>query len=477
MTEGHSVTFNSLLFMLFLPLVLAVHYLPLPWTLRKVNLIGLSYLFYAAWHPPYVVLLWVCTVVDWFIAKGLARSTSLRERRAMLAASIAVNLGILVVFKYAGMLVESAGRLARFAGLHVQFAAPDILLPIGISFFVFMSLSYTIDLYRGHTEPCKSFTDYALFITFFPHLVSGPIVRASHFLPQCEAPRKATGHQFGWGAVLILCGLFQKVVLADQFMAPMAAKLFDKPVVPDMLSAWIGAMAFSIQILADFSGYTMCAVGIALMLGFEFPDNFRYPYAAIGFSDFWRRWHISLSSWLRDYLYIGLGGNRRGTARTYGNLMLTMLLGGLWHGAAWHFVAWGGLHGAYLVLERLLRPLFPSRWKNAATRLIAAVATYACVCVAWVFFRASSVASAVTICRSLSPIGPMGSIRLFGKDSIPLLGVILSALLFQWLMRNTSLEAVARRVPWWGRAVLMAAMMAAIVMSPGEDRAFIYFAF
>ena len=379
--------FNSLTFLAFFLAVLTLHYSPLSWTSKKLFLLVGSYLFYAAWNPPFVALIWLSTAVDWYVAGWMSKVASLRQRRGLLILSLGTNLGLLGFFKYAGFILDNFVSAAQQLG--VSFTPVDfgILLPVGISFYTFQTLSYTIDVYRGRLQPADSLIDFALFVTFFPQLVAGPIVRASEFLPQLTTEKRATSTQMGWGLGLLTLGLFEKVVVADSWMAPAADLVYDSAPLAGPVSAWLGTLAFSAQIFFDFAGYSTCAIGIALCLGFVLPDNFRSPYAAIGFSDFWRRWHISLSSWLRDYLYIPLGGNRRGRRRTYVNLGLTMLLGGLWHGASWQFVIWGGLHGAYLGIERWLRqreltPRIPA--------VPAALLTYLLVLITWVFFRAQS---------------------------------------------------------------------------------------
>ena len=292
--------FNSYTFVLFFGVVLCLHNLRLPWRAKKFNLLLASYLFYAAWNPPFVVLLWISTLVDWFVAKRMHRAASPVVRRALLMVSLAVNLGLLGFFKYSGFLIENFRAVLQLVS--IEFVPPrmDIILPVGISFYTFQTLSYTLDIYFGKTRPWHSFLDYALYVTFFPQLVAGPIVRAVHFLPQCPEPRRATRDELGWGLTLMLIGLFQKVVVADGLLAPVAEAVYDTKVVATPASAWLGTLAFAGQIFCDFAGYSTCAIGAALCLGFRLPRNFHYPYAAIGFSDFWRRWHISLSSWLRD---------------------------------------------------------------------------------------------------------------------------------------------------------------------------------
>ena len=462
------MVFNSLIYLVFFSIVLFLHNLPISWQWKKINLICLSYLFYAAWNPPYVILLWVSTLVDWFIVKRLSEAKSVPKRKRLLWVSIGVNLGMLLIFKYGEWLVSSLLSLFNLLDLPLIIEPPHIILPIGISFYTFMTLSYSIDVYYKKTEPCKSFTDYALFLTFFPHLVSGPIVRASEFLHQCEQPRKATKNQFGWGLYFILCGLFQKIVIADRFLAPIVDDVYNQKLNPDFISAWSGTIAFSGQILCDFAGYTLCAIGSALCLGFIFPRNFQYPYAAVGFSDFWRRWHISLSTWLRDYLYIPLGGNRKGEFRTYLNLMITMLLGGLWHGASWMFIIWGGLHGILLAVERLSKKIVPSHpfLEKTPVLILKAFLTYLCVCVTWVFFRAQNIGQSFLMSKAMFGVSAQDAQRVVKTDDLLLLCVLMTTILaIHWFMRNTTLEKVTARIPTPVRIVGMTAMIVLIILS------------
>jgi D-alanyl-lipoteichoic acid acyltransferase DltB (MBOAT superfamily) len=325
--------------------------------------------------------------------------------------------------------------------------------------------------------PAKSFLDYALFVTFFPQLVAGPIVRAQAFLPQCAAPKQADGRQLGWGLSLLVFGLFEKVVLADALLAPTADLVFAEVTRAGSLDAWVGTFAFSCQIFFDFAGYSSCAIGAGMCLGFILPENFRFPYAASGFSDFWRRWHISLSSWLRDYLYIPLGGNRRGSARTYVNLMLTMLLGGLWHGAAWHFVVWGALHGAYLAIERSIRGRIRSRPRSHTSlrRVTVYLATFIVVSVTWVFFRAESIEAALHLLAAM--LGGRGNPLVDGAHCASVATIVACTVIAHMLLREADLERSVKRVPLWLRATVLAVMICSLILSPGDDRAFIYFQF
>jgi len=474
------MVFNSYTFFIFFAVVMALHYSPIGWRGKKINLLAASYLFYAAWHPPFVMLLMICTLADWFAGKGIAAAATDGKRKFFLFLALSINLGMLAFFKYANFLLENFIWLAGLASIHFQPLKLDIVLPLGISFFTFQSITYSFDIYRRKAGPWPSFLDYALFVSFFPKLVIGPITRAFDFLPQCLNPVKIDAQKIAFGFFLLLLGLFEKMVIADNLLAPVADMLFNKTGTPDALSAWTGTLAFTGQIFFDFAGYSTCAIGVALCLGFNLPDNFKYPYAAIGFSDFWRRWHISLSSWLRDYLYISMGGNRHSAIRTYFNLLMTMLLGGLWHGASWTFIAWGGLHGFYLVAERFLKDIMPDsrRWSQIPMQMFFALVTFIAVAIAWIFFRAETFTQAFTIILSLLNLSadiPTISIeRFYILMTFAITFVILAT---HWIMRDQSLENLMHKTPWWLRAVLFAVLIIVIVTCTGDDRAFIYFQF
>jgi len=471
------MVFNSLTFMVFFALVLALHAMPFGWTTKKVNLLIASYLFYAAWNPPFILLLWISTVVDWYAAQALVRAEKPAARRAWMLLSVVVNLGMLAYFKYGEFLLHNFSALAASVGVAYSPPEYDIVLPVGISFYTFATLSYTLDIYLRRARPAQNFLDYALFVTFFPHLVAGPIMRPTELVPQFATPRRATAHQLYFGLALMTLGLFQKVVLADGFLSDPAEIVYDAKMAPGALDAWMGTLAFSGQIFCDFAGYSTTAIGAALCLGFAMPDNFRFPYAAVGFSDFWRRWHITLSSWLRDYLYIPLGGNRHGEARTYFALMATMLLGGLWHGASWTFVVWGGLHGVYLSVERMLRTRF-ARWRPGPAALIAlGLLTYALVNITWVFFRASSFEKAWAVLRGMFGFNT-GADPILPVVHLAAVALIVGGLVAtHWLMRNTTLETVLAKAPAALIAIVWGLLAFAIVVEQGTGNAFIYFQF
>jgi alginate O-acetyltransferase complex protein AlgI len=306
------MVFNSYTFIVFFLVMLVLHNLPFSWKVKKINLLIASYLFYAAWNPPFILLLWLSTVVDFYVGKALFTQENRYKKKLLLVISLIGNLGMLCFFKYGTFILENFTLLVNLIGFDFHPAKPNIILPAGISFYTFTTLCYTIDMYYKKSEPVKSILDFSLFVTFFPHLVAGPIVRPPQLVPQFEHPKLANLQQLMQGLLLLSLGLFMKVVLADSMLAESANKVFDSKDVLSTLDAWMGVLAFSGQIFCDFAGYSTCAIGVAACLGFVLPHNFLYPYAAIGFSDFWRRWHITLSAWLRDYLYIPLGGNRGG---------------------------------------------------------------------------------------------------------------------------------------------------------------------
>ena len=468
--------FNSLGFIFFLIIVLILYYSPIKWTAKKWVLLIASYIFYGLWNPPLILLLWISTMIDWTAGNMLYKTNDKRKRKFWLFLSMFVNLGFLAFFKYGGFLLENFTAIVNVMGFDYNPVAPSIILPMGISFYTFQTMSYTIDMYYKRTEPARTFLDFALYVTFFPQLVAGPIVRSSELIPQFYEEKKASIKQFLWGIFLFTLGLFEKVVMADAFLSSTSDKVFGAGKVLNVLAAWTGTLAFSGQIFFDFAGYSTCAIGIALMLGIFLPDNFRYPYASIGFSDLWQRWHISLSSWLRDYLYIPLGGNKRGPVRTYINLMLTMLLGGLWHGAGWTFIIWGALHGLYLMIERYLKGHIRIKI-NVVNGFFLALFTYFLVNITWVFFRAREFQTAIDMIGSMFFLHPDGEKLLQYQDIIKIFAIITGLFLCHWFMRNTSVQQVADKTPKWLLGILWAAMIVLLAVAQGSSEQFIYFQF
>ena len=469
--------FNSLSFVLFLIIVLLLYYSPvLNWTNKKRMLLLSSYVFYGMWNPPLVILLWISTVVDWTAGNQLNREQKPEVRKMWLLLSLTVNLGFLAFFKYGDFLLENFIALANAVGFEYQPYKMDIILPMGISFYTFQTMSYTIDIYQRKIKPARTFLDFALYVTFFPQLVAGPIVRAKELITQFYEPKRATSKQFIWGLFLLTLGLFQKVVLADVMLAGTSDAVFAPGQSLNFLDAWTGTLAFSGQIFFDFAGYSTCAIGIALMLGIILPDNFRYPYASLGFSDLWKRWHITLSSWLKDYLYIPLGGNGHGVRRMYAALIITMLLGGLWHGAAWTFIVWGGLHGVYLILERLQKQYLPFRI-TAWNGMFLAFVTFTCVNITWVFFRAREFETAWSMIKSMFFMNPEGSKILTNFDIIKVLTLISALFVTHWFMRNTSVKEVASKMSPVVLGLGWAVMIFLIAIAQGTGEQFIYFQF
>jgi D-alanyl-lipoteichoic acid acyltransferase DltB (MBOAT superfamily) len=458
------VLFTTFQFVIFLIVVLALFY-ALPPRFRRWLLLAASVLFYMAWNPKFILLIGGLITVDYFAALWISRRTG-HARRIALLVSLAANIGMLGWFKYANFIRETWTHL-----LGQAFHPLDIILPLGISFHTFQSISYVIDVYRGEQEPVTSYLDYALFVSFFPQLVAGPIVRAHEFFHDLWNWRAPNGAEWQQGIATILTGYLKKLVFADQFSLVADAYFGNPSAHPGIVPAWTGTIAFALQIFFDFSGYTDIAIGVALLFGFHFPENFRRPYLSASITEFWRRWHMTLSRWLRDYIYISLGGNRRGNARTHLNLMLTMLLGGLWHGANWNFVIWGGYHGVLLSLERAI---WGRRERTGLVRLPLTVLTFALACIGWVFFRAKTLPAALYV------IGQMfGNVA--GKSLIST---------WQWRLAILSLAiALAEeyghlltrltRAPAWARSVAFIVALLVIELFSATDQTipFVYFQF
>lgn len=373
---------------------------------RQMLLLGASVVFYASGTPWHLLVLAVPAVVDYICALRIDATSDPAWRKRWLVLSLVSNLGLLAYFKYADFFADT---IAGLFGEHT--ASLGVALPIGISFFTFKTMSYTIDVYRRELPVCRSFWRYALFVSFFPELVAGPIVRASVFLPQLSRSLRLRLHRAGAGFQIVLVGLTKKLLIADR-LAPFVDAVFDAPRAFSQGTVAAAVVAYSLQIYCDFSGYSDMAIGIARIIGFDLPENFDMPYLATSITEFWRRWHITFSQWLRDYLYIPLGGNRRGTTRTYINLILTMLLGGLWHGARWTFVAWGLWHGIGLAVHKLWlgpRKSAPARAKSSLGRVVSWLATYAFVCAGWALFRAPNFTTAAIVLEKIVGLEPGGA--------------------------------------------------------------------
>jgi D-alanyl-lipoteichoic acid acyltransferase DltB (MBOAT superfamily) len=475
------VLFNSFEFVVFLPIVLGIYYL-LRHREQNIFLLAASCFFYASWDWRFLFPLLFSTSIDYVCA---ARMQFLQEagappaaKRRYLYLSVTTNLALLGFFKYCNFFVDSFEQLVGHIGLHPSPMTLHIILPVGISFYTFQALSYTIDVYRGELHSTRNFKDFLLAVLYFPHLVAGPIQRAHSLLPQVTRPRTITPEKIGEGLHLIFAGFFKKIFIADN-LSPIVAQVFSAAS-PDGFHTAIGVFAFAIQIYCDFSGYTDIARGIAKLMGFEFVLNFDLPYFAVNPSDFWSRWHISLSTWLRDYLYIPLGGNRCGAWKVRRNLMLTMVIGGLWHGAAWNFVLWGFYHGALLTIHRETSPMLKRLAHvlpvgRRISRAFRVALMFVFTCYGWLLFRATSFHQISVMTRSL--LHPFT-----GFDSDLLLKVaVLSAplLLIQLVQYATGRKNLLDFgwVPVELRVVTYSAAAYFFLFLGGQPKSFIYFNF
>ncbi len=396
------MVFSSNLFLFaFLPLFLAAYYLT-PWRFKSALILVFSYAFYSWWRPDFLFLLIGVSVGTYAFALAIDASQDERKRYRLLFIGVALNLLTLAYFKYANFGVESLNAALVAIGLP-KFTFAHVLLPIGLSFYIFHAISYLVDIYRKEAPPARNLIDFSAFIALYPHLVAGPVLRY-HLLAEQFRSRVHSLAFFTEGCMIFMAGFCMKVLIADS-VAPLADAAFAAKV-PNFADAWLGAIAYTIQLFFDFCGYSTMAIGLALMIGFKFPENFNDPYLSGSITEFWQRWHMSLSSWLREYLYVPLGGNRKGKARTYINLFLTMLLGGLWHGANWTFVIWGAWHGLILAIERYFKEKFGvlpiPRWILIAKTMVL-------VMIGWVFFRAANVTEALLVLKGMAGLNGFGS--------------------------------------------------------------------
>ena len=475
---GRRVLFPTATFAIFFMLVLPLSWLTMPHVHRwRPFIIAASYVFYSWWDWRFVLLLAGSTLFNQLMAHRIHRAPGDALRKRLLLFAIAGNLAVLGYFKYYDFFVSSSQNMLSVVGLDMPLEVRSIVLPVGISFFTFMGISYVVDTYRREIEP-TSLEKFAVYLSFFPHLVAGPIVRPKELIPQLDKPRDPRRVDTSRAFYLIATGLFKKVVIANYLAANIVDEVFAAPGNHSSLEILIAIYAYAVQIYADFSGYTDIAIGIALLLGFKFPQNFDSPYAAVSIQDFWRRWHMTLSRWLRDYVYIPLGGNRGTELLTYRNLMLTMLIGGLWHGAGWTFVAWGAIHGVGLCVERYrrTRPGFVEPRSTPGRRLRQRLLTFHVVCFAWIFFRADSFEVAWQMIEGL--------FTGWGEASPLVTGGVLLAIAAgigsQYLPLRVPLQIMARfsRLPLVGQAVVLGfALLLTHAMGPEGVAPFIYFQF
>lgn len=469
--------FNSLQFLVFFPIVVAVFYL-LQGKARWLFLLAASYFFYMAWKPHYVLLILFSTLVDFWAAKRMEGAEP-EQKRKLLYLSLTSNLGLLFVFKYFNFFADSLGAVSGLELPHLK-----ALLPVGISFYTFQTLAYTIDVYRGKAPVEKSFHRFALYVAFFPQLVAGPIERSQNLLPQFSQTTRFKYKNVAGGLKLMLWGLFKKVVVADR-LATFADPVFNNPQAYNGTPLLLATVCFAFQIYCDFSGYSDMAIGAAQVLGVRLMDNFNRPYAATSIGDFWQRWHISLSTWFRDYVYLPLGGNRVSLGRWYANILIVFVVSGLWHGANWTYVAWGFIHALYYLVERLTNDKRKSILAStgmlrypAVVKLLGILYTFSIVCLAWIFFRAKNVGDAFYIIGHLWPQGALSlSPELVTSLQITC-SMVMILLLVEWKQTGEELRDLFSDRPTWLRwSILLGIVYCILLTGVFESRAFIYFQF
>ncbi|GHV51914.1 alginate O-acetyltransferase [Bacteroidia bacterium] len=484
---------SGLFFFLFIGFILL--YMPLrKHLLARIIYVSLfSLYFYYKSSGMWFFLLILTATSDFLIGSRMAHTRAAAGRKCWVALSLLINLGMLAYFKYYNFLLDIFFRLGNEVGSlfnigSLQAAQPlhyDIFLPVGISFFTFQSLSYIIDIYRKRIEPVRRWADYLFYVSFFPQLVAGPIIRARDFIPQIYKEPAITREQFGEGLFLVVCGLLKKAVISDYISLNFVDRIFDAPLLYSGLENLLGVYGYALQIYCDFSGYSDMAIGIALLLGFRFNINFDSPYRSATITEFWRRWHISLSTWLKDYLYISLGGNRRGKFRTYINLMLTMLIGGLWHGASLRFIFWGGIHGLSLALHKFVMGRFSSFKQSGSEmtflrRLLGILFTFHLVCFGWIFFRAPSMQAAGEVLSQIATQFHPGILLQFIEGYPVVTAMMAAGFLFHFMPKRVDsfLQGIVTRSPLIIQALILIATIFLIVqMKSASVQPFIYFQF
>jgi alginate O-acetyltransferase complex protein AlgI len=479
--KPETLLFCSLPFAAFFSCVFIVYWL-LPWKRARVYLLlAASFAFYACWNEWLAILITFTTMLDYFLARAMEGSASDLRRKAMVILSLVVNLGLLCYFKYANFFLRSVEDACRAAGWSASMPLLQVILPFGISFYTFEAINYTIDVYRRKVPAERNLANFMLFILFFPHLIAGPIVRSRDFLPQTRRTKRWNWARMELGVQFFLMGMFKKLVIADRLGEYFVKPVFDDPSEFGTTATWLAVVAYALQIYGDFSGYTDMALGTAHLLGYKLAQNFNMPYFAANVSEFWRRWHISLSSWLRDYLFIPLGGSRGSNWQTNRNLMITMALGGLWHGASWTFIVWGILHGLFLTVHRGFRDFCKTRprldyaLQSPPGTVLCVLTTFLSVSVGWVFFGSKTFAGAATILhRMVVPHAGQGV--LIAKSS--LWATIAVLIICHFVAQRGWWTKLAPRLPapalGFGYAVLLSLTF---VLAPDSGKAFIYFQF
>lgn len=471
--------FSSGIFLwLFLGFIIIYYGLKKADTSRILFVTAFSYYFYYKSSGTYFFLLAIVTCSDFYLANCIASTTDKVNKKIFVFFSLLINLGLLVYFKYTNFFAEIIANLTDS-----QFSPFEIFLPVGISFFTFQSLSYTIDVYRGKITPLDRILDYAFYVSFFPQLVAGPIVRAVDFIPQIRKPLLVTKEMFGMGIYYIISGLFKKAIISDYISVNFVERIFDNPTLYSGVENLMGIYGYALQIYCDFSGYSDMAIGIALLLGFRFNINFDSPYQSASITEFWRRWHISLSSWLRDYLYISLGGNRKGKIRQLINLMITMVLGGLWHGASLNFVIWGTFHGIGLVLHKLfmqIRGRKPEQKSHILLRIGGIILTFHFVCITWIFFRNTNFSNAMSMINQILSEFNIAVLPQLLAGYWKVFALMLLGYIIHFIPKRTehSFSQMIVKLPFIAKALMILILLFIIIQIKSSDiQPFIYFQF
>lgn len=475
--------FNSIEFLFFLPIVVIIYYI-LPFKYRTITMLLASYFFYMCWKAEYIVLILISTFIDYFVALNIEKTSNQSKRKQLLYLSIFVNLGILFFFKYANFFGSSVNNILSFLNVNEQLPVLKLLLPVGISFYTFQTMSYTIDVYKGELKAEKSFIQFALFVTYWPQLVAGPIERAGHLLKQFKRKVEFSYENISMGFRLILWGFFKKIVIADR-LSSIVSEAYNNNPNNNAWIYWVGTLFFAFQIYCDFSAYSDIAIGSAKMMGIKLMENFKQPYFSKSISEFWKRWHISLSTWFRDYVYIPLGGNRVVKWRWYYNLFITFLVSGIWHGANWTFVFWGALHGSYLILA-ILKDNFlknkPKLSKIENYKPLALFSTFMLVLVGWIFFRSENLEQAFTIFKSIASFKNYEVTIFFINNKIELLlsTLFLTILLYLDFIHQ-SFENMASYLQtknvWYRWSLYYSLILLIIIFGVYGKEEFIYFQF
>jgi D-alanyl-lipoteichoic acid acyltransferase DltB (MBOAT superfamily) len=471
--------FTSGKYMVFLAVVFFAYWLLATIRRQRVPvlfLLAASYYFYALWNPKFLAFVFLVSTVDFLTARGIGRSENQSRRKLLLWVSILTDIGALFTFKYFNFFSVSLTELLNNLGVHASpFVLQNLILPLGLSFITFRSLSYVMDVYRKTMEPTRRYFDYLTFVAFFPTVIAGPVVRAKELLPQFTARPQLTSEEGTHAIFLIMLGLIKKVAIADFLANNLVGRVFDQPQLYSSVETLAAVYGYALQIYCDFSGYSDIAIGSALLLGFKLPINFNSPYRAISLVDFWKRWHITLSNWLTDYVYFSIGGLRKRPFNLYRNVMLTMLIGGLWHGAAWTFVIWGGLHGLGLSVNRWWE-LRRKREKRKASqewwvKALCTLATFHFVCLTWIFFRAATFTQALDVIKRIAALQPGA-----GNLATPVLTVLALGFLAHWLPKN-AFEKIRDGWSWLPapvQAVLILSIAIGLYYLSGTEAQFIY---